>query len=114
MAFTCTARESAQQVVATVTGDVDLAAYPRLQAEAEAWVRTGTDVVLDCSQVTFMDSMGLCVLVQIYQAVTEADHTLTLADPSTPVMRVLELAGVQQLFRCTHRRAALAMETVAT
>lgn len=98
MGFTCTARQSEQQITVTVTGDVDLAAYPALEAEAGVWGGAGTDVVLDCSEVTFMDSMGLRVLVQIWQAVTEAGHTLTLADPSIPVMRVLELAGVGQLF----------------
>lgn len=114
MAFTCTARQSDQRVMATITGDVDLAAYPVLQAEADSWTGTDTDVVLDCSQVTFMDSMGLRVLVQIHQTVTDASHTLTLTDPSTPVLRVLELAGVQQLFGCVHRQAGTAAEATAT
>lgn len=110
MGFTCTARRSEQQVVATVTGDVDLAIYPRFQAEADTWARTGTDVVLDCSGVTFMDSMGLRVLVQIHQAVTEAGHSLILADPSQPVVRVLELVGMRQLFGYTRSESRSAAD----
>jgi anti-anti-sigma factor len=113
MGFTCIARQSEQQVVATITGDVDLAAYPRLEAEAAAWAGAGIDVVLDCSEVSFMDSMGLRVLVQIWQAVTDRGRSLILADPSTPVMRVLELAGVQQLFEYTHHRPGVAVESTA-
>lgn len=98
MEFNCTARQSGQHLAATVAGDVDLAIYPRFAAEAEVWAGKDTDVVLDCSEVTFMDSMGLRVLVQLRQDLTEAGHTFTLTNPSKPVARVLELAGVRELF----------------
>ena len=98
MEFTCTARQSGPSLLATVAGDVDLANYPRFTAEAEAWAGKGSDVVLDCSNVTFMDSMGLRVLVQLRQTLIDGGHSLTLADPSTPVARVLDLTGVLELF----------------
>jgi anti-anti-sigma factor len=101
MDFTCTARPSGQRLIVTVAGDVDLAAYPRFQAEAETYAGKGTDVVLECSGVTFLDSMGLRVLVEFRRTVTDAGHSFTLADPSHPVSRVLELAGVQRLFDTT-------------
>lgn len=98
MEFTCNARQSGQQLLVTLVGDVDLAAYPRLQAEADDWAGKALDVVLDCRDVTFMDSMGLRVLVQLRQTLTEAGRTLTLANASTPVRRVLQLAGVIAFF----------------
>lgn len=98
MEFTCAARQAGQRLIVTVAGDVDLAVYPRLQAEAEVWAAKDTDVAVDCSGVTFMDSMGLRFLVQLRQAVTAAGHTFSLVGPSQPVSRVLELAGLQTLF----------------
>jgi anti-anti-sigma factor len=98
MNFTCTARPSGQRLVVTVAGDIDLAIYPRFQAEAEAWAGKDTDIILECSEVSFIDSMGLRVLVEFRRLVTEAGHTFTLAGPSRPVTRVLELAGVHSLF----------------
>lgn len=101
MDFTCTARPSGQRLIVTVVGDVDLAVFPKFQAEAEAYAGKDADVVLECSDVRFLDSMGLRVLVEFRRAVTEAGHTFTLADPSHAVSRVLELAGVQSLFATT-------------
>jgi stage II sporulation protein AA (anti-sigma F factor antagonist) len=51
-----------------------------------------------------MDSMGLRVLVQLMRAVVAGGHAFTLADPSEPVTRVLELAGVQNVFGEVLRR----------
>ena len=98
MEFTCAARQSGQQLIVTAAGDVDLAIYPRLQAEADIWASKGLDVALDCSGVTFMDSMGLRVMVELRQALSDAGRTLTLTKVSTPVSRVLELAGVESFF----------------
>jgi anti-anti-sigma factor len=98
MRFTCSAQQTEERLVATVAGDVDLAAHPRFQAEADAWAGKGADVVLDLSGVTFMDSMGLRVLVELRQAVVDAGHAFALAAPSRPVDRVLALAGLDKLF----------------
>jgi stage II sporulation protein AA (anti-sigma F factor antagonist) len=111
MDYSCTAQDSEHGVTLTVVGDVDLAVFPRFQAEAEIWADKQTDLVLDCSGVTFLDSMGLRVLVHLRGKVTESGHRFTLANPSQPVLRVLELAGVQSLFLQTASEPSLAAET---
>lgn len=102
MEFSCSAKQFADHVLVTVAGDVDLAAHTQFQAELDqSWDAAATDLVLDCSQVTFLDSMGLRVLVHAMQRAAAANHTLSLAAPSQPVLRVLELAGVEDLFPVT-------------
>lgn len=101
MEFSCTAQQADTHLKVTVTGDVDLAIYPLFQAEAETWAGKQADVVLDCSGVTFLDSMGLRVLVQLRNDLAANGHDFALAGPSEPVRRVLELAGVQSLFPMT-------------
>lgn len=54
-------------------------------------------MVLDCSGVTFFDSMGLRTAVQCMQQAKEVGATFALI-PSEPVTRVLELAGVSGIF----------------
>ena len=98
MDFTCDASQDAGRVVLTVAGDVDLAAHRRFEAEvAKAWDGTA-DLVVDCSRVAFLDSMSLRVLVQARQRAVDNGRELVLAAPSEPVLRVLELAGVTELF----------------
>lgn len=101
MEFSCTAQQAHDCVTVTLAGDVDLAIYSRFQSEADAWVGKQMDLVLDCSGVTFMDSMGLRVLVSLRQQVTDAGRDFAVANPSTPVTRVLELAGLISLFNVT-------------
>ncbi|NUP48382.1 MAG: STAS domain-containing protein [Catenulispora sp.] len=98
MEFSCTARQGERHVVLTVSGDVDLAAHARFQAEAEPWAAAPHDLILDCSGVTFLDSMGLRVLVQLRRLVTDDGREFALRAPSESVRRVLELAGVESLF----------------
>ncbi|MBS2532829.1 STAS domain-containing protein [Catenulispora sp. NF23] len=101
MEFSCTAEQFADHVVLTVAGDVDLAAHARFESEIEQGWDGSTDLRIDCSGITFLDSMGLRVLVHTLQRATANDRTITLAAPSQPVLRVLELAGVKDLFPLT-------------
>lgn len=98
MEFSCTAKRTADRVVLCVVGDVDLAAHTHFQAAVdEAWDGS-TDLVVDCSGVTFLDSMGLRVLVTTLQRASDNGRSVVLAAPSRPVVRVLDLAGVRGLF----------------
>jgi anti-anti-sigma factor len=84
--------------VITVTGDVDLAAADTLWSVLDEYVRPGAHVIVDCSRVAFLDSMGLRTLIRAQHKAGAADARLTLASPSEAVLRVLQLAGVADLF----------------
>jgi anti-anti-sigma factor len=72
----------------TVTGEVDMSVADTL-TEALSGIR----VFIDMTGVTFIDSTGTkCLLLAL-----EASETLILRR-SAPVDRLLELAGVSQLF----------------
>lgn len=98
MDYTSTVRHAAGRVVFTAAGDVDLAAHGRFQADLDQAWDGSTDLVLDCSQITFLDSMGLRVLVSTIQRADEHGRKVTLAAPSQPVVRVLDLAGIREMF----------------
>lgn len=98
MEFSCTAKQIAGRVVLTVSGEVDLAAHLGFEAEIERSWDGSSDLVIDCSQVTFLDSMGLRVLVRTRQRAVDNGRDFALAAPSVPVLRVLELAGIRDLF----------------
>ena len=94
--FSCRVRAQDSVKIVEVSGDVDMSTYQQLAQTLEPLVAAG-DVVLDCSQVAFFDSMGLRVAVTIMQQAAQAATTFTLV-PSRAVRRVLELAGVTQIF----------------
>jgi anti-anti-sigma factor len=63
------------------------------------WVDEQVDLVVECSGVTFMDSMGITVLFYMMRGATEAGHGFALAAPSQAVTSVLRLAGIGGLFK---------------
>jgi anti-sigma B factor antagonist len=50
--------------VVALSGEIDLATAAAVGASLEPWVRAGGPVILDLSDVTFMDSTGLHALVK--------------------------------------------------
>jgi anti-anti-sigma factor len=86
-------------VVLMVRGDVDLAASDRLWKEINSRLVPAAHVVIDCSGITFLDSMGLRALIRAAAAADEvADARFALAAPTQPVSRVLDLSGTVDLF----------------
>lgn len=76
-----------------VVGEIDAHTAPVLAAAiAECSQDT---VVVDMSDVEFVDSSGLRVLIEAHQAADEAGRAIQLARPSVPVSRLLEISGVR-------------------
>jgi anti-sigma B factor antagonist len=86
-----TIHDAADGVVVLV-GEIDAATAPKLQQclEHDARVR-----VLDMTQVTFMDSSGLKVIV-IANRARDASDRITLRAPSRAVRRVVDVAGMAE------------------
>ena len=82
----------------SLVGDVDFAAHATLADHIRTLIGGGRSVVVDCAGVTFLDSMGLRALVEGLHAATAEGLGFELADPSGPVLRVLELSGTADLF----------------
>jgi anti-anti-sigma factor len=83
-------------------GELDLSNVPQLQARFLEKLRQARKLTLDTSDVTFMDSQGLRMLIELGSGATELGTTVILK-PSTQVRQLLELAvptgipGVQVL-----------------
>jgi anti-anti-sigma factor len=81
-----------------VSGEVDLATAPALREVAARISAAGPPVLrLDLTDVVFLDSVGLSVLLAARQRLVEAGGELVV-EPSQPIRRMLEIAGVADLF----------------
>jgi anti-anti-sigma factor len=81
------------------SGDLDLESAPHLRTiVAEASQRPDlSELVIDLSSVTFLDSVGLSVLLTVRTRLASDDVVVKVV-PSDAVRRVFELAGVDALF----------------
>lgn len=83
----------------TVGGEVDLVTSPRLVVAGRDALRHGaTDISVDLTGVTFMDSSGLAALINLHRAVTRARGRLDVTCPDGPVRRVFAITGTEALF----------------
>ena len=85
-------------VVMRLAGEVDMSSVDLMAKQFEALTSGKTKaVVLDASQVTFMDSTGLHGLVEGKRILHEAGIQIFLV-PSNQVRRVLEIVFPEPLF----------------
>jgi anti-sigma B factor antagonist len=102
------ARPSRSRVIHP-TGDVDAYTAPDFRAELHQATCAGTPVVVDLSDITFIDSAGLGALVGAHRRMLEAGGRLRVVRPPALVGRAFELTGLDELLDLyDDREAALA------
>ena len=56
-------------------------------------------VVLDLSEISFMDSSGLGLIMGRYALIKDLGGTLSLRAPTVAVMKILSLAGMERMIK---------------
>lgn len=85
--------------VVEVEGEVDMFTAPKLREALVQLVDGGSyRIVVDLEGVSFMDSTGLGTLVGGLKRVKEHEGSLALVCSSRPVMRVLTITGLNNVF----------------
>ena len=78
-----------------LVGEIDIECAPRLQAAID-WVTDvpPTDVTVDLSRTTFLDSTALRFFVRLRKLVARNGRRLCLAAPRADVIRILQHTGL--------------------
>ena len=87
-------------VLVTVSGEVDLTTADELREAVVGALGRGrpTELQLNLAGVPFMDSMGISALIAGYRAATTAGAEFRLVEPSRPLVGVLEITGLLDVF----------------
>jgi anti-sigma B factor antagonist len=93
-----TSTVAAGHTIVAVTGDVDFSGTAEFRAYLNDAVAAGIPVLVDLTDVTFMDSMGLGVLVQTHKRLAEGGRVLVLVCPDNAVRRLLRITALDRLF----------------
>ena len=86
-----------EATVIHVRGEIDMATAGRLRDAIEPHMGPEQTIVLDLSEVEFMDSSFLHVLVQARGRLTESRGSLVLRNPSRAAHQLLTVAGANDL-----------------
>ena len=82
-----------------VRGEVDVGVVQDLETAIDAAIRDSVGAfIVDLSDLDFIDSSGLHVLLRARALLSREDRELAVVCPYGPVRRALELSGVSDLF----------------
>jgi anti-sigma B factor antagonist len=92
----------------TASGEIDAATADSVANAVSAALSEGHKrVLLDFTEVTFIDSTGLGVLVKSHRAAEAADATFAVVHPTPQTLKLIRVLGLDQLLRVydTHEQA---------
>ena len=95
--FSAIVEDVGDRAVVRLVGEVDLAAEERWWIALDHARALSRTVEIDLSHVTFIDSSGLCFLLEARQRAEAALEVLTIVSPSVAVKRLVELSGLSDL-----------------
>jgi anti-sigma B factor antagonist len=85
--------------IVQVVGEVDVFTAPRLKDRLLQVERDGVHhIAVDLSQVGFIDSIGLGVLIGALRRARAGGGTLVLAGPNARIRRILDITGLSNAF----------------
>lgn len=94
-----TINEQAGRLVAVLDGDLDNAASTQAKRGLEpVFERTDCDVVIDCTDLNYISSSGLRIILDIFKHTRSNGHKAILKNLSEDVKEVFDLSGFLQLF----------------
>ena len=94
-----TINQQEDRLVAELIGDLDNAASTQAERGlAPVFERSDCDVVIDCSQLNYISSSGLRLLLIVYKHTHGCGHLVTLKGLKSDVNEVLLLSGFLPLF----------------
>jgi anti-sigma B factor antagonist len=94
-----TSRESGDRTVIEVKGEIDVYTAPVLREELTSLIDSEhTTIVVDLTQVSFMDSTGLGVLVGALKKVRTLGGDLALVIDQEKILKVFRITALTQVF----------------
>lgn len=94
--FKITTRDGDDGVVLALSGELDLAGAPELDQALSAVREAGTALTLDLTDLEFIDSSGLGVLVRFHNAAVASGYEYSVIPGPPPVHRAFVLSGLDQ------------------
>jgi anti-anti-sigma factor len=103
--FEFAVREGNGRATMVLRGDLDAYTGQRFSECLQTTIAgTKGDVAMDMSDVSFVDSSGIAILVATAKSLRERGNNLVIQSPPPMLTKVLEMTGVTKLVRLEGRR----------
>lgn len=94
-----TIQETDNQLIAVLSGEMDTAAAVEVEAALQPLFDSkGKDIVLDCTELEYIASSGLRILLNLLKKVKAGGGRVIMKNVNEVIRDVLELTGFISLF----------------
>ncbi len=102
-------RHDGDTVIAILTGEIDMHRAPQVTSAVEPLLESRPQrVIIDLSEVTYMDSSGVGTLVHLFRQVNANKGKLVLVGPNQRVRSIFEITRLDKFFIiCQDQQEAL-------
>ncbi len=88
-----------QNVIFSVKGEIDIYSAPDFKESLYQSINNvQQNIILDCRDLSYIDSMGLGILVGALKRVREKDHNITIRHPRSTVRKLFRITGLDKAF----------------
>ncbi|NLO99554.1 MAG: STAS domain-containing protein [Clostridiaceae bacterium] len=88
-----------QSVIISVKGEIDIYSAPDFKESLYKSINdVQQNIILDCRDLTYIDSMGLGILVGALKRVREKDRNITIRNPRNTVRKLFRITGLDKAF----------------
>ena len=88
-----------QNVTFSVKGEIDIYSAPDFKESLYQSINNvQQNIILDCRDLSYIDSMGLGILVGALKRVREKDHNITIRNPRNTVRKLFRITGLDKAF----------------
>lgn len=85
--------------VISLKGEIDIYSAPSFKDNLISLIGEGQqDIILDCSDLTYIDSMGLGILVGALKRTKEKEHDIIIRNPKSTVRKLFRITGLDKVF----------------
>ena len=100
MAINISINEEEGRLVVKIVGDLNnTASKQAVESFAPIFLRTDCDVAIDCSELDYISSSGLRLMLDVYKHTSANGHDAILCHLSDDIVEVFDVSGFLQLFK---------------
>jgi len=81
-----------------IKGEIDIYSIEKFRETIENQIKTQVpEIILDCSELSYMDSTGMGVLIELRNKTKEMGQKIVMLNPRPNIKKLLTLTGVDKI-----------------
>ncbi|WP_303867031.1 STAS domain-containing protein [Acetobacterium wieringae] len=82
----------------SIKGEIDIYSIEKFREIIEERIKTqAPEIILDCSELSYMDSTGMGVLIELRNKTKEMGQKIIMMNPRPNIKKLLSLTGVDKI-----------------